>query len=520
MKKEKLEEKISRISHELEERVKELRCIYGMADLVEKPEITLDEIFRGTVKLIPPAWQYPKIAYTRAKFLDKEFKTKNFKQTPWKMTSGIFARGKKIGSLEVGYLKKTPKSRKSHFLKEEKKLLNSLAERLGKITEKKWAEDDVRRSEMKFRQFFENDPNYCYMVSPQGKILDINDEALKALGYSKKEVIGKPLITALYAPSSRKKVRKLFDRWKKTGEIRNEELKVMTKSGEERTVILNVDSVRDAKSNILHSISEQLDITDRKNAEQALRESENHFRTLVSNIPGIVYRCANDPEWTIQFVSDPIYEVSGYPSADFIGNRVRSYASVIHPDDRAMVEEAVSRGVKRKQTYIIEYRIVRNDGTIRWVHEKGRGVFGDNGDLLWLDGAIFDITERKKIDELKDEFVNTVSHELRTPLAIIRESSYFLALSMEKTADEKQKRHFDILRRNVDRLEHLVGNVLDYQRLTAGRMGFDLKKDDVNVLVKDAKKELLTLAEEKGIELDVKPAKNLPKVKYDADRVM
>ena len=139
MKKEKPEKKLSRVSHDLKERTKELKCIYGMTDLVEKPGITLDEIFRETIKLIPPAWQYPKITCARAKLLDKEFKTRNFKQAPWKISRAIFARGKKIGFLEAGYLKKSPKNRKRPFIKEERSLLNVLAERLGRITDRKWA---------------------------------------------------------------------------------------------------------------------------------------------------------------------------------------------------------------------------------------------------------------------------------------------------------------------------------------------------------------------------------------------
>jgi len=138
---------------------------------------------------------------------------------------------------------------------------------------------------------------------------------------------------------------------------------------------------------------------ERDRAEDALRDSEEKFRTLTSNIPGAVYRCANDPDWTMDFISDVIEEISGYKASDFIQNRVRSYASIILLDDREMVKETVHEAISKRDPYLIEYRIIRSDGHIKWVYEKGQGIFSDNGNLLWLDGAIFDITERKVVEE-------------------------------------------------------------------------------------------------------------------------
>ncbi|HEX2111427.1 MAG TPA: PAS domain S-box protein [Gaiellaceae bacterium] len=126
------------------------------------------------------------------------------------------------------------------------------------------------------------------------------------------------------------------------------------------------------------------------------RESERRFRTLVSNIPGAVYRCAHDADWTMEFLSDAIESISGYPASDFIANRVRSFASIIHPEDAgsAAVEAAVASG----KPYTLEYRIVHRDGGIRWVHERGQASVAPEGDVR-LDGAIFDVTERKRFEE-------------------------------------------------------------------------------------------------------------------------
>jgi PAS domain S-box-containing protein len=99
------------------------------------------------------------------------------------------------------------------------------------------------------------------------------------------------------------------------------------------------------------------------------------------------------------FISDVVEQISGYKASDFIQSRVRPYASIIHAEDVKLISGTVQEAVSKREPYIIEYRIVRSDGQIRWVYEKGQGVFSDDGSLLWLDGAIFDITERKLAEE-------------------------------------------------------------------------------------------------------------------------
>ncbi|MCA9424091.1 MAG: response regulator [Candidatus Omnitrophica bacterium] len=137
-------------------------------------------------------------------------------------------------------------------------------------------------------------------------------------------------------------------------------------------------------------------------ATQALQESEERFRTLVSNIPGTVYRCHLDPDWTMEFISENIEEISGYPSSDFIQNRVRTYDSIIHPEDRSAVSEEVQERVRKKEAFLLEYRIQHADGSIRWVYEKGQPIFTRDGNVLWLDGAIFDISDQKKLIQDKE----------------------------------------------------------------------------------------------------------------------
>ncbi len=140
------------------------------------------------------------------------------------------------------------------------------------------------------------------------------------------------------------------------------------------------------------------ELRDCQQSEAILRQGEEQFKTLISNLPGAVYRCACDADWTMTFISDAIEDISGYPAKDFIDNQVRTFASIIHPEDQQRVEMAVKEAVTQQQPYVVEYKIIHADGSTRWMSEKGQGIFDAQGNLLWLDGAIFDISHRKQTE--------------------------------------------------------------------------------------------------------------------------
>jgi PAS domain S-box-containing protein len=133
-----------------------------------------------------------------------------------------------------------------------------------------------------------------------------------------------------------------------------------------------------------------------------LHTSEARLRTLIANVPGAIYRCANDEDWTMELISDDIERISGYPPADFINSAVRSFASIIHPDDRDQVAKSVAEAIQQGHQFALEYRITRADGSLAYVLERGQQV-NDSTGRSWLDGVIFDITEwRLAEDRLHD----------------------------------------------------------------------------------------------------------------------
>ena len=157
--------------------------------------------------------------------------------------------------------------------------------------------------------------------------------------------------------------------------------------------------LRDDTGQIHRIICTTQDITERKQAELSLAESESRLRQLIANVPGAIYRCQCDAEWTMLLLSDCVEEICGYPATDFLKDAVRSWTSLVDTEDIAVATEHVMQAVEAQQSYEVEYRIWHADGSLRWVYEKGRGCFDEAGNLLYLDGVIFDITERKLADD-------------------------------------------------------------------------------------------------------------------------
>ncbi len=156
----------------------------------------------------------------------------------------------------------------------------------------------------------------------------------------------------------------------------------------------------------------------RKQAEEKLRESQRTLATLMSNLPGMAYRCRNDPEWTMEFVSEGSSELTGYLPDDLVGNRRVAYAGLIHPDDREMVWEEVETALDERRSFQLTYRITAVEGELKWVWEQGRGVFSTEEELIAVEGFVTDTTERAQAMQLLEQRVQERTRELSALLEV------------------------------------------------------------------------------------------------------
>ncbi|HTT29514.1 MAG TPA: PAS domain-containing protein, partial [Solirubrobacteraceae bacterium] len=174
-----------------------------------------------------------------------------------------------------------------------------------------------------------------------------------------------------------------------------------------------------------------------------LRTNEALLRSMVDNIPGALYRGAWDRDWTMWWISDEVETITGYPATDFIDNSVRTFASVIHPDDRDYVERSVAEAVDADRPFNLEYRIVRRDGEVRWVLERGQAQ--DRRDARRrLHGAIFDITARRAAEQAlrEREVVQAQLAEVRASRARIVDAADRARREIERNLHDGAQQRF------------------------------------------------------------------------------
>lgn len=151
------------------------------------------------------------------------------------------------------------------------------------------------------------------------------------------------------------------------------------------------------------------------------------YASMISNIPGTIYRgkISKDAGFMMEFMSDAVEELTGYPASDFVNNAVRSFSSIILSEDRKKAIHALFRGIALKSSFDVDYRINCADGSVKWISEKGKAQYNERGKLLWVDGACFDITDKKTMEaefiqseKLKGvlEMSGAVCHEMNQPM--------------------------------------------------------------------------------------------------------
>ena len=263
------------------------------------------------------------------------------------------------------------------------------------LTERKKSEKNLRESEERFRALTENTMDAITILAADGTLLYETPSAATMLGFETGEGLGKNSLEAVHPDDMQTVTHSMAELLENKGKTVQLEPRVQHKNGSWHTFEVSAKNLLDNPA-VAGIVVNQHDITERKRAEEALQESEEQFRTLVSNIPGVIYRAASDKHRTMYLITGTIHDICGYPAVDFINNKVRSYSSIVHPDDREMMDQTIREAVSQKLSFTIEYRVIHADGSVKWVHENGQGIFASDGLLKFVDGAVFDITEPKQ----------------------------------------------------------------------------------------------------------------------------
>jgi PAS domain S-box-containing protein len=265
----------------------------------------------------------------------------------------------------------------------------------------------------------------------------------------------------------------------------------------------------DDEVNILQTLARNIAYSiERIAVETAIYESEEKFRLLANNIPGVVYLSENDAYYTKLYLNDEIEKLTGYAKVEFLEKRI-IYADLIHPDDYDRVLYESKDQLSRFEPFHFTYRIINKKQEVIWVEEFGDAVT-NNGKITYVEGIILDITERKMTEEAikgleyaeatnkaKSEFFANMSHEIRTPLnGIIG----FTDLLMKTKLEEIQQKHMITVNQSAHSLLGIVNDILDFSKIEAGKLDLHIEKHKIRdllnpimdlILYESNKKELL-----------------------------
>ncbi|MEG3990334.1 PAS domain S-box protein [Microcoleus sp. S28C3] len=300
--------------------------------------------------------------------------------------------------------------------------LNSLNEQLEKeIADRQRVEEQLQLTQCAI----DRSADAVFWIGPDGKFLYVNDAACSSLGYSAAELLSMTVhdINPDFPQTAWSLHWKVL---KRCGSV-NIEVHHLTKYGRIFPVEITIDHLEfNGKE---YQCAFARDISERKRIEAALREREEEFRSLVSSIPGAVYRCSAAGRSSLTFISSGIEAISGYPADNFMQKPVQAFPSIVHPNDVQHIETTIDRAIKTKQPYTLEYRLIHCDGNVRWVAEKGQAIFTAAGQVLSLNGAIFDMTERKAAEDalrLSEAIANNRAQQLEIALKELRETQAHL----------------------------------------------------------------------------------------------
>ncbi len=401
------------------------------------------------------------------------------------------------------------------------------------ITERKKFEEALMGSEGRYRNLIETANEGVWLVDTEGAISYVNERMANLLGYAAEEIIGRKIPEFFCfgqdAPKAIEHINRVLQ-----GGYAEFDFRLRRKDGGELYVLVSTSPIYDAQDAVVGAMGMFTDITERKCAEEALRESERRLKL------SLTAGRAGTWEWRIKddklIWSDEYYDLFGMkPGALEPG--VENFLLCVHPEDRDRIVVEMSEVLQERKDAEHEFRFIRPDGSVRWAQSNAQLTLDESGEPERLVGITFDITERKQADmerdELlrkeqearaqaeaanrgKDEFVAMVSHELRSPLNAMLGWSKILR---KGGVDAKTQAHaVEVIERSARAQQTLIEDLLDMARIVGGKLRLETRPVVLARVVEAAADVVRPAAAAREIELTTF-IKSADEVTGDTDRL-
>ncbi|MBW2179148.1 MAG: PAS domain-containing protein, partial [Deltaproteobacteria bacterium] len=273
---------------------------------------------------------------------------------------------------------------------------------MADISERKKVETELKENEERYRQAIENSPNPIFSVDGSGAIKMWNRACETVFKYEK-DIINHHYQKLLSESEDHDAVQAMISNVFQGHSMSDIDLSFKCKDGKERFMVSRLYPVYDSEKQIQGCVFGNTDITERKLAEEALRDSEYRYRMLTQNLPGIVYRIMMREDNHIIFFNDLLQPLTGYKAEELQFGKYCGMEPFILTEDRERVVDIVRSAVEEEAAFEVHYRFMHKNGSVKWFHENGKPVYGDDGKPLYIDGLIFDVTKRKQAEEALED---------------------------------------------------------------------------------------------------------------------
>jgi PAS domain S-box-containing protein len=354
----------------------------------------------------------------------------------------------------------------------------------------------------KTEQLFKLSRDLMCVASMEGYFREVNPAFSQLLGFTDKELTDVPFLDLVHPADKAATVAQLQN-LRNGRDVLHFENRYRCKDGSYRW--LAWVAVPESDENLIYAVAR--DVTDSK-------QSLGH---LLADLPGMVYRCKNDADWTMTFVSAGCEKLTGYSVEEFVDRKSVTYNSIVHPEDRDRIHQEMASATSQRREFELEYRIISADGRQKSVWEKGRAIYNEQGALETLQGCIFDITERRKLEsefnqlhkmDSLGQLTGGVAHDFNNLLTVV--AGNLELLEDRLTSDPGSLELVKDALGSAWRGAELCKRLLAFGR----RQMLEPETTDINDLVQRVSK-LARRTISQNIDIRLSPQSNLPQVLID-----
>ena len=380
------------------------------------------------------------------------------------------------------------------------------------VTERKRAKDALQNSEQQLRKVLDSLPVYVGLLTPEGRVITINQTALAGVDLQLEDVVGQPFAETCWWAFSTQIQSQINDAIARAAAGENVHFDTLGRGGGRDNIILvdfSIIPVFSEDGRVEYLIPSGINITEREASKQALQQREYELQLITEVIPQQIWSAAISGQ--IDYINQRWQDYTGLGLKQMQNH---GWASIVHPDDFCRITDAWIQAVRTGTKFDVEARLRGADGTYQWFLSQARPLRNEQGIIIKWYGTNTNITRIKELEEtlrqqtedliqanqLKDDFLAIVSHELRTPLNPILGWSQLMATG--RLDAEKMATGIETIKRNANLQTQLIDDLLDVSRILRGQLKLKMTPLDLEIIIRSALTTVHLIAEAKSIQIE------------------